>query len=101
VQDYNGPDKDLARLTPGILALEGSFAGRNKLAATLIRLLSLAKLAKALRTPPWGPLIVASGYLLIIGYELYSAHDHVDSDRFPFFDRVAGVHTLIATELSS
>ena len=99
VQQYDGPDKDLARLTPEILALEGSFAGRNKLAATLIRLLSLAKLAKVLRTPPWGPLIVASGYLLIIGYELYSAHDHMDSDRYPFFDRVAGVQTLITTEL--
>ncbi len=99
VQHYDGPDQDLARLTPEILALEGSFAGRNKLAATLIRLLSLAKLAKVLRTPPWGPMIVASGYLLIIGYELYSAHDHVDSDRFPFFDRVAGVQTLITTGL--
>ena len=97
VQHYDGPDKDLARLTPQILALEGSFAGRNKLVATLIRLLSLAKLAKVLRTPPWGPLIVASGYLLLIGYELYSAHDHVDSDRYPFFDRVAGVRTLIVS----
>lgn len=101
VQGYDGPDKDLARLTPQILTLEGSFAGRNKLAATLIRLLTLAKLAKALRTPPWGPLIVASGYVLIIGYELYSAHDHVDSDRFPFFDRVAGVQTLVQKELGS
>lgn len=99
VQHFDGPNQDLARLTPEILALEGSFAGRNKLAATLIHLLSLAKLAKVLRTPPWGPLIVASGYLLIIGYELYSAHDHIDSDRYPFFDRVAGVQTVIITEL--
>jgi len=101
VQHYDGPDKDLARLTPQILALEGSFAGRNKLVATLVRLLSLAKLTKVLRTPPWGPLIVASGYLLLIGYELYSAHDHVDSDRFPFFDRVAGVRSLLVTELAN
>ncbi len=99
VQHYDGPDKDLARLTPQILALEGSFAGRNKLVAALVRLLSLAKLAKVLRTPPWGPLIVASAYLLLIGYELYSAHDHVDSDRYPFFDRVAGVRTLLADAL--
>ncbi len=99
VQQYDGPDKDLARLAPAVLALEGSFGGRNKLAASLIRLLSLAKLAKALRTPPWGPLMTASGYLLIIGYVLYSAHDHVDSDRYPFFDRVAGVQTLLTARL--
>jgi len=101
VQGYSGPDSDLARLTPQIIALEGSFAGRNKLAAILIRLLSLAKLAKPLRTLPWGPLLVASAYLLIIGYELYSAHDHVDSDAFPFFDRVAGVQTLVTRTLTS
>jgi len=100
IQAYEGPDKGLARLTPKILALEGSFHGRNKLAATLIRLLALVKLIPALKQPPWGPLVTASGYVLIIGYELYSAHDHVDSDRFPFFDRVAGVHTLLTTHLN-
>jgi len=97
LQVYQGPSSQLAELTPQILALQGSFAGRNKLVASLTRLLSLAKLSPPLRTPPWGPLIVVSGYLLIIGYELYSAHDHVDSDRYPFFDRVAGVRTQLAT----
>jgi len=97
IQAYTGPDKAIAQLTPQIIALQGSFAGRNKITASLTRLLSIAKLMEALRTPPWGPLIVASGYLLIIGYELYSAHDHVDSDKFPFFDRVAGVRTLISS----
>ncbi len=101
VQHYNGSDQKIAQLTPKIIALQGSFSGRNKVAASLIRLLSMVKLIKALRTPPWGPLIVASGYLLIIGYELYSAHDHVDSDRYPFFDRVAGVRTILATELAN
>ncbi len=99
VQAYEGPDRDLARLTPRILAIEGSFSGRNKLAAAWIRLLALAKLIPALKTPPWGPLATASGYILIIGYELYTAHDHVDSDRYPFFDRVAGVHTLMTEAL--
>ncbi len=93
---YQGPDSQIAELTPNILALEGSFSGRNKMVGTLIRLLSLAKLTPPLRTPPWGPLIAVSSYLLLIGYELYSAHDHVDSDRFPFFDRVAGVRTQLA-----
>ncbi len=101
IQAYEGPDRDLARLTPKILAVEGSFSGRNKLAAALIRLLALVKLVPALKTPPWGPLITASGYALIIGYELYSAHDHVDSDRFPFFDRVAGVRTLLSHALNT
>ena len=100
IQAYDGPDRDLARLTPRVLALQGSFNGRNKLAATLIRLLALVKLVPALKTPPWGPLVTASGYALIIGYELYSAHDHVDSDRFPFFDRVAGVTTLLSHALN-
>ncbi len=97
VQAYDGPDKDLARLTPKILKLEGSFRGRNRLAATLIRLLAFVKLIPAMKTPPWGPLASASGYALIIAYELYSAHDHVDSDRFAFFDRVTGVRTLLNT----
>jgi len=100
IQAYEGPDRNLARLTPRILAVQGSFSGRNKLAAALIRLLALVKLAPALKKPPWGPLITASGYALIIGYELYSAHDHVDSDRFPFFDRVEGVRTLLISRLA-
>ncbi len=97
VQAYDGPDKDLARLTPKILKLEGSFRGRNRLAATLIRLMAFIKLIPAMKTLPWGPLASASGYALIIAYELYSAHDHVDSDRFAFFDRVTGVRTLLYT----
>ncbi len=97
VQAYDGPDKDLARLTPKILKLEGSFRGRNRLAATLIRLMAFIKLIPAMKTLPWGPLASASGYALIIAYELYSAHDHVDSDRFAFFDRVSGVRTLLYT----
>ncbi len=101
IQAYEGPDKTFAQLTPAILQLEGSFSGRNKLAAALIRLLALAKLIPALKTPPWGPLATASGYGFIIAYELYSAHDHVDSDRFPFFDRVEGVRTLLETRLAT
>ena len=97
IQAYEGPDRDLARLTPKVLALEGSFGGRNKLAAALIRLFALVKLIPALKTPPWGPLATASGYVLIIGYELYTAHDHVDSDKYAFFDRVEGVRTLISS----
>lgn len=97
LQYYQGPESRLTGLAPAILALEGSFSGRNKMVGTLVRLLSLAKLTTPLRTPPWGPLIAVSSYLLLIGYELYSAHDHVDSDRYPFFDRVAGVRTQLAT----
>lgn len=98
---YNGPDKALAKLSPQIRALEGSFNGRNKLVALIVRLLALLKLAPPIRTSPFGPPGIGSAYLLLIGYELYTAHDHVDSDKFPFFDRVQGVHTLVEQTLKS
>ena len=99
IQAYDGPATKMARLTPKIIALEGSFSGRNKLVATLIRLFSLARLTHALRTPPWGPIISASGYMLLIGYELYSAHDHIGDERFALLDRVTGVKTLVYQQL--
>ncbi|RUA15536.1 MAG: hypothetical protein DSY55_06060 [Clostridia bacterium] len=96
---YTGSDKALAKLSPQIRDLEGSFSGRNKLVALIVRLLALLKLAPPIRTSPFGPIGIGSAYLLVIGYELYTAHDHVDSDKFPFFDRVQGVHTLVEQTL--
>jgi hypothetical protein len=100
IQAYDGPAAKMARLTPKIIAIEGSFSGRDKIVATLIRLFSLARLTQVLRTPPWGPLISASGYLLLIGYELYSAHDHLGTERFALLDRVTGVRTLVHEQLA-
>lgn len=96
---YRGSDKTLAKLSPQIRDLEGSFSGRNKLVSMIVRLLALLKLAPPIRSSPFGPLGIGSAYLLVIGYELYTAHDHVDSNKFPFFDRVQGVHTLVEQTL--
>jgi len=43
---------------------------------------------------------MASAYLSVTGYILYSAHDHVDSDQYAFFDRVQGVRSTLVSELN-
>ena len=97
IQAYDGGNAVLTSAAEDIAALQGSFRGRIKIADVVIKGLAVAKLLPPLNTPPWGPLGIAAAYLGVIGYVLYSAHDHVDSDRYPFFDRVQGVRgTLIA-----
>lgn len=82
-----------------IAQLQGSFAGRVKVADTVVRGLAVIKLLPPLAAPPWGPLAVAAAYLGVSGYILFSAHDHVDSDKYKVLDRVRGVRGTIQAKL--
>jgi len=99
IQAYDGSEKTLESTAKMIGALQGSFRGRVLVADVVIKGLSVARLLSPLAAPPWGPLGVASAYLTMVGYVLYSAHDHVDSDKYAFFDRVQGVRGILMAEL--
>ncbi|MCX7852445.1 MAG: hypothetical protein N2383_06635 [Caldilineales bacterium] len=96
IKGYQGDTAVLVPLAGQITALQGSFAGRARVADVVVKGLALAKLVPAVwTTMPWGPLAVAAGYLAVVGFILFSAGDHVDSDRFAFFDRVEGVRHVL------
>ncbi len=99
IQAYDGSKKTLNSTALTIGALQGSFRGRVRIADVVIKGLSVARLFSPLAALPWGPLGMASAYLSVVGYVLYSAHDHVDSDKYAFFDRVQGVRGTLVTEL--
>lgn len=100
VEAFAGEDEKLAAARDQIIALQGSFAGRAKIADVVVKGLAVIKLVPAVWTTlPWGPLAVAAAYLGVVGFLLYSALDHVDSDRFASFDRVHGVRGILKTEL--
>ncbi len=96
IRGYQGEAAALVPLAGQITALQGSFAGRVRIADVVVKGLAIAKLVPAVwTTMPWGPLAVATGYLAVVGFILFSAGDHVDSDRFAFFDRVEGVRGVL------
>ena len=97
---YPGDITLLAGTAERMAVLRGSFAGREKVSRTVLKGLAVVKLLPPLQAPPWGPLGVAAAYLAVLAYILYSAYDHVDSDRYPFFDRVKGVRGILKTELN-
>ncbi len=100
IDAYKGDKTALPTTTEHIAALQGSFAGRVKIVDVIVKGLAAAKLLLTVSSvPPVATVIVAAAYLGVIGFVLYSAHDHVDSDRFPFFDRVVGVSGILKTEL--
>ena len=99
IQAYDGSKKTLKSTAETIGALQGSFRGRVRIADIVIKGLSVARLLSPLAALPWGPLGMASAYLSVVGYVLYSAHDHVDSDKYTFFDRVQGVRGTLLAEL--
>ena len=99
MQAYEGDPQALVAAAETLEALRGSFAGRRKLIEVIVRGITAARLLPALRTPPWGPIAIAAAYLATIGYLLFSAYDHVDSDRYPFFDRVTGVRGVLIDQL--
>jgi len=97
---YPGDITLLAGTAERMAVLRGSFAGREKVSRTVLKGLAVVKLLPPLQAPPWGPLGVAAAYMAILAYILYSAYDHVDSNRYPFFDRVKGVRGILKTELN-
>ncbi len=97
---FGGDITALSGTSDRVAALQGSFAGRDKVARTVLKGLAIVKLLPPMQAPPWGPLTVAASYLAVLAYILYSAYDHVDSDRYPFFDRVKGVRGILKTELN-
>lgn len=100
IDAYQGKPTALPATTERIAALQGSFAGRVKIADVIVKGLAAAKLLLTISAvPPVATVIVAAAYLGVIGFVLYSAHDHVDSDRFPFFDRVVGVSGVLKADL--
>ncbi|RME84661.1 MAG: hypothetical protein D6775_04855 [Caldilineae bacterium] len=99
INGYSGPATALELTAEQIASLQGSFSGRVKLADTVLKGLAVVRLLPALNTPPWGPVAVAAAYLSVVGYVLFSAYDHVDSDRFPFLDRVRGVRGVLIDQL--
>lgn len=99
IRAYEGDAAELQRISEEIAALQGSFDGRVKVVNAVVKGLAVVKLLPILATPPWGPLGVAAAYLGVVGYTLYSAHDHVDSGKYAFFDRVRGVRGTLKAEL--
>ena len=100
IQAYDGNKKTLKSTAEEIGVLQGSFRGRVKIANVVISGLAVARLFSPLLALPWGPLGMASAYLTVVGYVLYSAHDYVDSDKYAFFDRVQGVRGTLMAELA-
>ena len=99
IQAYDGSEKILKSTAETIGALQGSFRGRVRVATIVIKSLAVTRLLSPLAALPWGPLGIASAYLMVVGYVFYSAHDHVDSDKYAFFDRVQGVRGTLMAEL--
>ncbi len=99
IQSFDGDEKILKPTAEMIGDLQGSYRGRIRIADVVLKGLSVARLFSPLATFPWGPLGMASAYLSVFGYILYSAHDHVDSDKYAFFDRVQGVRGTLIAEL--
>ncbi len=97
---YSGDPQALCGLSERIGKLQTGFEARMKIVDGVTKGLAVAALL-LLRFPPWGPLGAAAGHILLVGYILYSAYDHVDSDRFAFFDRVQGVRGLLMEELGA
>ncbi len=100
VQSFEGSDEALKSTALEIGALQGSYRGRVKIADLIIKGLAIARLLPPMTALPWGPLTIASAYLLVTGYVLFSAHDHVDSDKYAFFDRVQGVRGTLISDLN-
>jgi len=98
---YQGDPVLLAAVADEIMALQGSFRGRAKVTDAIVKGLAAVKLLKPLAVPPWGPLGVTAAYLTVTGYMLYTAHDHVDSGRYAFLDRVRGVRGTLTAELDN
>lgn len=100
IEAYGGEDEKLAAARDQIVLLQGSFAGRMKIADVVVKGLAVVALVKVIWTTlPWGPLALAAAYLGVVGFVLFSAVDHADSDRFRSFDRVHGVRGILITEL--
>jgi hypothetical protein len=100
IRAYEGDEEALRPTAALIGALHGSFRGRIRIANIVIAGLSVVRLFSPLVSFPWGPLGMTSAFLSVIGYVLFSAHDHVDSDRYVFFDRVQGVRSTLISELN-
>ncbi|NOX63480.1 MAG: hypothetical protein GXP42_16275 [Chloroflexi bacterium] len=98
MQSYAGEPQMLCELVKRVVALQAGFEGRMKLVDAVTKGLAIASLVM-LKYPPWGPLGAAAAHIVLVGYILYSAYDHIDSDRFPYFDRVRGVRGLLMEEL--
>ncbi len=100
IEAYGGEDVKLAEARDQIVLLQGSFAGRARIADVVVKGLAVVKLVPAVWTTlPWGPLAVAAAYLGVVGFVLFSALDHADSDRFASFDRVHGVRGILKAQL--
>ncbi|NOZ51375.1 MAG: hypothetical protein GXP37_15225 [Chloroflexi bacterium] len=96
---YQGEETVLLRTAQEIAALQGSFEGRMKIADVVVKGLAVVKVLGVIATQPLAPMLVAGAYLGLEGYILYSAHDHIDSDKYAFFDRVRGVRGTLMTQL--
>lgn len=100
IGNYQGDAVVLLRTAQEIAALQGSFEGRMKIADVVIKGLAIVKALGVVTTYTAAPLLVAGAYLGLEGYILYSAYDHIDSDRYAFFDRVRGVRGTLKVRLN-
>ena len=89
-------------MTTQIAALQGSYAGRVKVLRSIAKGLAIAGrlLAIGAVTLAWAPLAIIGAYVVMVAYALYSAFDHIDSSRFPYFNRVEGVRTVLQNGLA-
>ncbi|MCO6449936.1 MAG: hypothetical protein J5I90_04015 [Caldilineales bacterium] len=102
IRGYTGSMEAMPPLTEQIVALQGSYAGRVKLLKSIAKGLAIAGRLLALGTVTiaWAPLAIVGAYIAMVAYALYSAFDHIDSTRFPYFDRVVGVRTVVQQGLA-
>lgn len=96
---YQGDEAVMLETAKDIAALQGSFEGRMKIADIVVKGLAIVKVLGIVATQPVAPLLLAAAYLGLEGYILYSAYDHVDSDKYAFFDRVRGVRGTLQERL--
>jgi len=76
-----------------------------KTKSTLDRVMTVLSLVKPALLPsvPWGPVVLYTSYLGLIGYSVFSGADYLDSPRFGqqnWLDRVQGLRSTVTKSLA-
>ncbi len=92
---FNGATKHLEDLL-------GRYAKTKSTLDKVMTVLSLVKTA-LLPAVPWGPVVLYTSYLGLVGYSVFSGADYLDSARFGqenWLDRVQGLRSTVTKSLA-